>query len=55
MDEKKCTCEIEDIIEWEETPTGKIPNLTINITYNDNRDKSTYVDNVNMLDSEIEE
>lgn len=48
MDEKKCVCESDDIVE-------KVPNISIHIIYNDNRDKSTYVDNVNMLDSEIEE
>ncbi len=47
-----CKCDIETLVE------GKsIPNIVINITYNDNRlgkDECTYVDNVTMLDSEEE-
>jgi hypothetical protein len=47
---EQCTCEEKDIME-------KMPHITINIKYVDNRlnkDESTYVDNVTMLDSEEE-
>lgn len=45
---ENCTCEEKDVME-------KMPHITINIKYVDNRlnkDESTYVDNVTMLDSE---
>jgi hypothetical protein len=43
--------------EKDKNEKASMPNIVINITYNDNRvgkDESTYVDNVTMLDSEEE-
>ena len=48
---ENCNFEVQDVME-------KMPHITINIKYVDNRlneDKANYVENLTMLDSEEEE